>query len=112
MDKLCTSVEKFVIEAVRRRRETLNITPKELSLKVGLNGDWVNKVENPRKREKYNLNQLHEIARALDCKLADLFPEPLLENDCLKEYQEIRDRKKQERLKLKEENKNQNSKNS
>lgn len=105
MDKLFTSVEKFVIEAVRIRREALDITPKELSLKVGLNGDWVNKVENPRLREKYNLNQLHEIAKVLDCKLADLFPEPLLENDCLQEYKEIRDKKKQERHKLKEKRK-------
>lgn len=96
MDKLCTSVEKFVIDAVRKRREELKLTPKDLSLKVGLNADWVNKVENPRKREKYNLNQLHEIAKALDCSLADLLPDPLLKADCIKEYRDIRERKKQE----------------
>ena len=89
MEKGVTSVELYAIEAVRKKRLALGIDAKDLSLRIGVDGNWVGKVENPKEREKYNLNHLHEIAKVLECPISDFLPDPPLQADCLAEYQTI-----------------------
>lgn len=97
MEKSFTTIEQYVIDAVQKRREELGMTPNELSLEIGISRGVIGKIENSEKRDKYNLNQLNEIAKVLKCKVADFLPDPYVEEDCLEEYHEIRE----ERLKRK-----------
>lgn len=104
MRKNLTSIDLFIIEAVKKRREVLDITPNKLSVMIGLNRNFVYRIETLEYKEKYTPHQLNEIAKVLDCKIADFFPVPYLEQDCIEEYHEIRERRRQELEKLKKKN--------
>lgn len=86
MEKAQTSIELYVIEAVKKRRIAMNIVPRALSIRIGLDESYVGCVENPKLRAKYNLNHLNEIAKVLKCSVADFLPAPYMENDCIQEY--------------------------
>lgn len=105
MRKNLTSIDLFIIEAVKKRRETLDITPNKLSVMIGLNRNFVYRIETLEYKEKYTPHQLNEIAKVLDCKIADFFPVPYLEQDCIEEYHEIRERRRQELEKSKKQGK-------
>lgn len=96
MKKNLTSIDLFIIDAVKKRRISLNITPNKLSVMIGLNRNFIYRIETLEYNEKYTPHQLNEIAKVLECKIADFFPEPYLEQDCIEEYHEIRERRKQE----------------
>lgn len=96
MRKNLTSIDLFIIDAVKKRRETLNITPNKLSVMIGLNRNFVYRIETLEYREKYTPYQLNEIAKVLNCKIADFFPVPYLEEDCIEEYHEIREQRRKE----------------
>lgn len=104
MRKNLTSIDLFIIDAVKKRREALNITPNKLSVMIGLNRNFIYRIETLEYKEKYTPHQLNEIAKVLDCKIADFFPVPYLEQDCIEEYHEIRERRRQELEKLKKKN--------
>ena len=97
MDKNHTTIELYIIEAFKKKREELKINPNKLSKEIGLDRTLVRSVENLQSGSKYNFNQLNEIAKVLKCKVADFLPDPYVEEDCLEEYHEIRE----ERLKRK-----------
>lgn len=105
MRKNLTSIDLFIIDAVKKRRETLNITPNKLSVMIGLNRNFVYRIETLEYREKYTPYQLNEIAKVLNCKIADFFPVPYLEEDCIEEYHEIREQRRQELERLKKQGK-------
>ena len=96
MKKNLTSIDLFIIDAVKKRRETLNITPNKLSVMIGLNRNFIYRIETLEYKEKYTPHHLNEIAKVLNCKIADFFPMPYLEQDCIEEYHEIRERRRQE----------------
>lgn len=105
MRKNLTSIDLFIINAVKKRRETLNITPNKLSVMIGLNRNFIYRIETLEYREKYTPYQLNEIAKVLNCKIADFFPVPYLEEDCIEEYHEIRDQRRRELGKFKKQGK-------
>lgn len=84
-----TSIELYVIEQVKKRRIAMNIVPRTLSIKIGLEESFVGLVENPKNRTKYNFNHLNEIAKVLKCSVTDFFPSPYLPEDCIAEYKKI-----------------------
>ena len=96
MKKNLTSIDLFIIDAVKKRREALNITPNKLSVMIGLNRNFIYRIETLEYKEKYTPHHLNEIAKVLNCKIADFFPMPYLEQDCIEEYHEIRERRRQE----------------
>lgn len=72
---------------------------------IGLNRNFVYKIVPLEYREKYTPYQLNEIAKVLNCKIADFFPVPYLEEDCIEEYHEIREQRRQELQKSKKQEK-------
>ena len=88
--------ELSIIEAVKKRREELGINPNKLSLEIGLVRDFVRKTEAYTLGYKYNSNHLNELAKILDCSIADFYPPRYVEENCIEEYHEIRDRRRQE----------------
>ena len=105
MIKNLTSIDLFIIEAVKKRREALNITPNKLSVMIGLNWNFIYRIETLEYKEKYTPHQLNEIAKVLNCKIADFFPVPYLEQDCIEEYHEIREQRRKELEKSKKQEK-------
>ncbi|MDR2885208.1 MAG: helix-turn-helix domain-containing protein [Rikenellaceae bacterium] len=75
-----TEVEQWVIDKVRKIRIERRISQAELALKLGVSRGFIGDVENPKKRAKYNLNHINEIALIFDCPMAVFFPEhPILQ---------------------------------
>ncbi len=96
MNKTHTTIELYIIEAVKKRREKLGINPNKLSLEIGLVRDFVRKTEAYALGYKYNSNHLNELAKILDCSIADFYPPRYVEENCIEEYHEIRERRRQE----------------
>ena len=96
MNKAHTTIEAYIIEAVRKRRQELGINPSKLSLEMGLVRNFVNCTENYTLGYKYNSNHLNELAKILYCSIADFYPTRYVEENCIEEYHEIRERRRQE----------------
>lgn len=97
MNKEHTIIEEMIIHRVRQRREELSINPSRLAVNAGLPRDFVRKAEDFTKGYKYNVNHLNEFAKILACRIADFFPDPYLDEDCIEEYHIIvEERKKRE----------------
>lgn len=96
MNKTHTTIELYIIEAVRKRREELEINPTRLALEIGIVRDFVRKTEDYTRGYKYNSNHLNELAKVLKCRISDFYPASYLEEDCIEEYHEIRERRRKE----------------
>lgn len=105
MNKTHTTIEQYIIEAVRKRRKELGISPNKLSLEIGLVRNFVNFTENYTRGYKYNSNHLNEFAKILDCSISDFYPPKYVEENCIEEYHEIREDRKKELEKLKKQGK-------
>lgn len=84
-----TTIELFIIEAVKKRRLELKINPSKLSKEIGLSRSFVRQIENLDMGNRYTVNQLNEIAKVLKCNICDFFPKPYAEEDCIEEFQII-----------------------
>lgn len=89
MKKRVTEIERYVIDAVRKRRLEIGVSQKELSMRINVDVAYVGHVESINSIEKYNLNQLNEIAKALECRITDFFPDPFVAIDCIEEYNRL-----------------------
>lgn len=50
----------------------------ELSQKLGLSSSFVSHVESPKRRAKYNINHLNELAKIFECSPKDFWPDKAL----------------------------------
>lgn len=72
------TIEEYVIDEVRRRRIELGISQAALADYINVSKGFIGDVESPRRKAKYNLLLLNEIAKVLNCSPRDLLPpEPL-----------------------------------
>ncbi len=101
MNETHTTVEAYIIEAVKKRRLKMNINPHRLSLELGIVHDFVRKTEAYTRGYKYNSNHLNELAKILDCSISDFYPSKYVEENCIEEYHEIREQRRQKLEKLK-----------
>jgi len=77
-EQLKTAIEQYVIDQVKKIRNSKAITQSELATMIGLSSSFIGDVENPTRRAKYNLNHLNKIAEKLDCEFQDFFPKKAL----------------------------------
>lgn len=105
MIKYHTTIELYIIEAVKKKRLEVGLNPTKLSLELGLVSNFVGCIENHVKGYKYNSNHLNELAKILDCKISDFYPEKYVEENYIEEYHEIRERRRQELEKSKKQGK-------
>lgn len=96
MNNTHTTIEQYIIEAVKKRRKELEISPSRLSLEIGLVRNFVKCVEDYTRGYKYNSNHLNELAKILDCSISDFYPPKYVEENCIEEYHEIREQRRQE----------------
>lgn len=70
-----TELDLYVIEKVKEFRNTKKIPQKELSIKMGFSEGFVGHIENPKRRDKYNLHHLNILAKIFKCSPRDFLPE-------------------------------------
>ena len=71
---------------------------------------FVSQVESEDYEEKYNIYHLNELAKILDCDIADFFPRPYQEANSLQEYRNARQPKKKQKEKQKKNEKKKRNK--
>ena len=75
-----TEIELFVINKVKEFRKAAKMSQRKLSMELRLGSSYVNRAENHKLREKYNLNHLN---------IADFLPSPNVEVDTIDQYLEL-----------------------
>jgi len=81
-----SEIEQFVIDKVREIRLLKNVSQKQLSILMGLNGKFVGNVESTKTPDKYNLNHLNKIAEIFECSIKDFFPEKPISGEIERTY--------------------------
>ena len=72
-----SEIDKYVTQAIRKRREELGISQEALSYLIERTGTCIANIENGTR--KYNVAHLNLIAIALKCCIKDFFPDkPIL----------------------------------
>lgn len=73
---MALKVEKYIINKVREKRIEKGLSQSQLSFELGYaSPGFIAMVESGRYAKKYNIQQLNEIAKVLECRLWDLLPE-------------------------------------
>jgi transcriptional regulator with XRE-family HTH domain len=72
------TIDEFVIAKVKEMRQLREISQAALADYLNISRGFIGDVENPKKRSKYNLKMLNEIAKILDCSIRDFLPERYL----------------------------------
>lgn len=70
-----TTVDTYVIEAVRRKRMEQNVSQAMLAEGIEVSRGFIGMAESSRYDIKYNLRHLNEIAKYLGCSPRDFLPE-------------------------------------
>jgi transcriptional regulator with XRE-family HTH domain len=73
-----TKIDLFVIECVKERRLSLNITQADLADEFGVSPGFIGMVESPKYPTHYNIGHLNELARILNCSPQDFLPKQSL----------------------------------
>ncbi|MCW3110162.1 MAG: transcriptional regulator [Segetibacter sp.] len=74
-----TKIEQSVIDKVKALRIKNNFSQKDLSIEMGFSEGFVGHVENPKRRDKYNLNHINTLAKIFKCSPKDFIPERALQ---------------------------------
>lgn len=76
-----TNLEDYIIQAVKRMRIRNNLSQQELADYIDVSKSFIRDCENPKRRAKYNINHLNELAKVFRCSFADFFPNKPFENN-------------------------------
>lgn len=72
---MVSKIDKAVIQKVRERRIAKGISQSQLSFELGYkSAGFIEMIESGKYGKKYNINQVNEIAKVLECNLHDLIP--------------------------------------
>ncbi len=72
---MVTAVDKYVIEKVKERRLKKGISQSQLAFELGYTSkSYIQKIESGKYDKKYNVSQLNEIAKVLECSPRDFLP--------------------------------------
>lgn len=77
-----TKLDIYIIEKVKAMREERGMTQIALSQAMGVADSFISNVESVRRRDKYNVNHLNELAKVFRCSPSDFLPDkPLYGSD-------------------------------
>ncbi len=74
MGKNVTSIDQYVIDAVRRKRLAAGLSQAELAAILSVSPGFIGKVESPRNSAKYNLGHINIISLYFNCSPQTLLP--------------------------------------
>lgn len=91
-----TTIDKYIIQRVKEIRKAKGIKQEQIMDRMGLSSTsaFVSQVESEDYEEKYNIYHLNELAKILDCDIADFFPRPYQEANSLQEYRNAKEEAK------------------
>ena len=69
------AIEKYVIEAVKKKRLENNISQAQLARMLDVSEGFIGNIENQAYRDKYNLKHINELAKIFKCSPKDLLPD-------------------------------------
>ena len=69
-----TYIEQFVVDQVRRMRNSKGLSLREFADAINLSAGYVGDIEAGRKGAKYNLNHINELSIIFNCPFSDFFP--------------------------------------
>lgn len=69
-----TPIEDFVIQKIKQMRIAHNLSQQELADNINVSQSFIRDCENPKRRAKYNLNHLNELAKFFKCSFSEFFP--------------------------------------
>ena len=72
---MATEIEKYIINKIRELRISSGLSQMALSQKIGMSSSFVSHVESSKRRAKYNINHLNEIAKVFACSPKDFWPD-------------------------------------
>jgi transcriptional regulator with XRE-family HTH domain len=70
-----TEVDLFVIKKVKEMREKVKIRQIDLSQHLGMADSFISNVESTKRRDKYNIRHLNELAKVFKCSPKDFLPD-------------------------------------
>lgn len=73
-----TPIDTYVIDKIIVLRKQQKLSQAGLAYCIGVSKSFIANVENPKTRARYNISHLNEIAKALNCKFSEFFPEEAL----------------------------------
>ncbi|MCI7161767.1 MAG: helix-turn-helix domain-containing protein [Butyricimonas virosa] len=90
-----TTLDIYIIEKVKQIREEKGFTREQVDIKLGFSpgANYISHIENDT-TNSYNLYHLNELAKILDCDIADFFPRPYQEANSLQEYRNAKEEAK------------------
>lgn len=69
-----TALELYIMQQVKSCRLTKNIRTEDLAHILGVTVNFINNIETPSSRDKYNLTHLIKIAYLFECDVAQFLP--------------------------------------
>jgi len=70
-----TKVDMYIIAKVKAMREKYEMTQNSLSQALNMADSFVSNVESLKRRDKYNVNHLNQLAKVFKCSPRDFLPE-------------------------------------
>lgn len=70
-----TKFENYIIQKVKKRRQELKISQKNLAFMLDFSIGFIGKIESPKYSTKWKLDHLNELAKVLKCSPKDFLPE-------------------------------------
>lgn len=70
-----TKIDLFVIQKVKEKREKAGLRQIDLSQHLGMADSFISNVESSKRRDKYNIRHLNELAKIFDCSPQDFLPQ-------------------------------------
>lgn len=81
MVKKVTSIEQYVINIVRQKREETGFTQADLAEVLNVSPGFIGKVESSKYTSKYNLNHINILSRFFKCSPQSFLPRKVLKDD-------------------------------
>jgi transcriptional regulator with XRE-family HTH domain len=69
-----SKIDKYVIKKVKERRHAFGLSQSSLAFELNVSDSFIGQVESPNYPAHYNLRQLNEIAKILQCSIQDFLP--------------------------------------
>jgi transcriptional regulator with XRE-family HTH domain len=69
-----TEIDLYVIQKVKEVRKKANMNQIDLSQHLGMADSFVSNVESNKRRDKYNIRHLNELAKVFKCSPQDFLP--------------------------------------
>lgn len=70
-----TKIDLYVIERVKEKREKAGLRQIDLSQHLGMADSFISNVESKKRRDRYNIGHLNELAKIFNCSPQDFLPQ-------------------------------------